>query len=380
MFDFPVETNIREILPFAILVIFGLAIIVQLLYYWIIYSRLIFYKPSSENHQDVPVSVVICARNEYHNLLNNLPLILEQDYPEFEVLVVNDSSEDDTIELLSSLSKKYPRLRIFDLEKNLNFFTGKKFPLSLGIKSAKYDQVLLTDADCRPSGPHWIRKMQSLYGNGKEIVIGYGPYQKGPGLLNAMIRYDAFMSGMQYISYALSGLPYMGVGRNLMYSRQLFYKSRGFISHYRIPSGDDDLFINAVATGRNTSVEIDPGSYMLSSAKKSLAQWLYQKKRHYTTAKYYRPRFKILLSVSYGSKLLTYILFPVLLIMNYNLYWVLGAFAFYYINHLIILERCAKKLNERGLVLWSPLMEALFLIMSPLLYFTNIVVKPNKWK
>ena len=380
MFDLPNATNIQEVLPFVIFIVFGSAIIIQLLYYWLIYSRLAFYSPGEGSKKIYPVSVVLCARNEYHNLMINLPLILEQDYPEFEVVVVNDSSDDGTIELLTSLSRKYSRLRIFDLEKNLNFFTGKKFPLSLGIKSARYELILLTDADCRPSGPDWIRNMQSRYGEGKEIVLGYGPYSKKASLLNALIRYDAFISGVQYCSFALAGLPYMGVGRNLMYSRQLFYKARGFISHYRLPSGDDDLFINAMATSKNTAVEIQMSSHTLSTAKTSLPQWLYQKKRHYTTAKFYKPKFKLLLSFNYLTKFLIYVLLPVLLIIYYNILWVLGAFAFFYLNHLFIIHFCTRRLNEKDLVWLSPLMEVVLLVLSPLLYFTNLLVKPDRWK
>jgi glycosyltransferase involved in cell wall biosynthesis len=380
MFEFPLETSIREILPFAILCAFGLAILVQLIYYWVIFSRLAFHKNKPGNAAEQPVSVVICARNEYKNLINNLPLILKQNYPEFEVLVVNDSSEDGTIELLQSMAKDYPHLNIFDLEKNLNFFSGKKFPLSLGIKSAKYDLILLTDADCVPSGPDWIRNMQSRFGEGKEIVLGYGPYKKRASLLNVLIRYDSFMTAVQYLSFAFSGMAYMGVGRNLMYSRELFYKSKGFISHYRLASGDDDLFINAVATRRNTSVEIRPESHMLSVAKGSFPQWLYQKKRHYTTAKYYQFRFKFLLSLNYLTKLMSYALFPVLLVLNYNFYWVLGAFGLFYLTHIIVMQSCAARLNERDLVAYSPLLEIVMLVLSPLLYFTNVLVKPDKWK
>ena len=380
MFELPSETSIREILPFAILLLFGLALLIQLLYYWILYSRLAFYKPQPRPAGAQPVSVVICARNEYHNLMNNLPLVLEQDYPEFEVVVVNDSSDDGTMELLSSLSKKYPRLKIFDLERNLNFFTGKKFPLSLGIKSARYEQILLTDADCRPASPRWIRNMQSRFGNGIEIVLGYGPYKRKPSFLNLLIRYDAFVSGMQYFSYALAGMPYMGVGRNLMYSRPLFYKAKGFISHYKISSGDDDLFINAAATGGNTTIEIDPDSHTFSTAKSGLPQWLFQKKRHYTTAKFYRPKFKFLLSLHYLTKFLSYLLLPILLLWNYNLYWVLGAFVFYYLNHMLLLQLCANKLKEKDLVWFSPLMEVILLVLSPLIYFTNILARPDRWK
>ena len=157
MFQYPLETSIREILPFGVFALFGVVFIIQMLYYWVIYARLAFYKDKSPLSSEVkPVSVVICARNEYQNLINNLPLIMEQDYPEYEVVVVNDSSDDDSIELLNAFAKEYKHLKIFDLERNLNFFSGKKFPLSLGIKSARYDIVLLTDADCKPSGKDWL--------------------------------------------------------------------------------------------------------------------------------------------------------------------------------------------------------------------------------
>jgi glycosyltransferase involved in cell wall biosynthesis len=380
MFELPSETSFRELLPFAILILFGLTLLIQLLYYWLLYRRLAFFRDKNKANEEHPVSVVICARNEYHNLMNNLPLILEQEYPKFEVVVVNDSSDDGTLELLASLEKKYPRLRVFNLEQNLNFFTGKKFPLSLGIKSAKHECILLTDADCRPAGPGWIKSMQTRFKGEQEIVIGYGPYIRRPGLLNAMIRYDTFVSAIQYFSYALAGMPYMGVGRNLMYSRELFYKAKGFISHYKLSSGDDDLFINAMANSRNTAVNVDHESHTFSAAKSTFGQWLYQKKRHYSTAKYYRPRFKSLLIIAFLSKLITYALLPVLIIWNYNLYWILGAFVFFILNHMIILQLCANKLNEKDLVWLSPLLEVILLIMSPLIYITNMLLKQDRWK
>ena len=155
MFEFPKEITLLQILPFAVFVLFGISWIIQMIYYWAIYSRLAFYRKKTGDPEMKPVSVVICAKNEYQNLLHNLPVVLEQDYPDYEVIVVNDASDDDSIELLNSFTRKYKHLRIFNLERNLNFFSGKKFPLSLGIKAARHEVLLLTDADCRPSGPNW---------------------------------------------------------------------------------------------------------------------------------------------------------------------------------------------------------------------------------
>jgi poly-beta-1,6-N-acetyl-D-glucosamine synthase len=379
MMQFPVDLSIQEIVPFAVFCIFAISLLVQLLYYWALYSRLAFYRDKGNPGPNKPVSVVICARNEFQNLQENLPLILQQDYPEFEVVVVNDSSDDDSIELLETLSKEYENLKIFNLEKNLNFFQGKKFPLALGIKSARYDLILLTDADCKPSSTQWIRRMQARYDENTEIVIGYGAYEKQSSLLNYLIRFDAFNVAIQYLSFSLAKMTYMGVGRNLSYTRKLFYRNKGFTGHYKLLSGDDDLFISRAANKLNTKVEIDHGSHTISRAKTSFGLWFFQKKRHYTTARLYRPWIKFLLSMNYVSKLALYISFILLLIIKYNYIYALGAFGVFVLTHFIVIKFCADKLNERDLTLPSIFLELILMIISPLIYLSNLINKTDRW-
>ena len=380
MFEFPSEITILQLLPFAVFVLFGISWIIQMIYYWSIYSRLAFYHKKSGDTATRPISVVICAKNEYQNLLHNLPIILEQDYPDYEVIVVNDASDDDSIELLNSFTRKYTHLRIFNLEQDLNFFSGKKFPLSLGIKSAKNEILLLTDADCRPSGPEWIRNMVSNYDDTTDIVLGYSTYRKTVGFLNQLIRYDAFLVAMQYLSFALAGSPYMGVGRNLSYRRDLFYKAKGFTSHYKLKSGDDDLFINRAANRANTRIEISPEAHTISIAKANLVQWIIQKRRHYSTAQYYRPVFKFLLSLGYISKLLLYLSFAALLILQYNWLITLIAFSVFFASHWVLLALCTNKMRENDLAVLSPVLEIILMILSPVIYFSNIIIKQEKWK
>lgn len=380
MFEFPSETTILQILPFAVFILFGVTWIIQMIYYWIIYSRLAFYREKPGSDEAQPVSVIICAKNEYQNLLKNLPLVLEQDYPEYEVLVVNDASDDDSIELLNSLSRKYPHLKIFDLERNLNFFTGKKFPLALGIKSAKYEILLLTDADCRPNSPYWIREITKNFVGNTEVVLGYGAYRKTVGFLNQLIRYDAFLIAMQYMSFALAGRPYMGVGRNLSYKRDLFYQAKGFTSHYKLKSGDDDLFINRVARKSNTRIQVTPDSHTVSTAKTSLISWIFQKRRHYTTARLYRPGIKFLLGLGYLSKLLLYLSFIALMILRYNWLIALIAFSVFFISHWVILSLSTNKMKENDLAVLSPVLELFLLALIPVIYFSNILYKQERWK
>ena len=380
LFEFPSEISILQILPFAVFILFGLMWLIQMIYYWALYSRLAFYKERPGDPAEKPVTVIICAKNEYQNLLKNLPLVLEQDYPDYEVIVVNDASDDDSIELLNSFSRKYKHLKIFDLERNLNFFTGKKFPLALGIKSAKNEILLLTDADCRPSGPNWIRQMQAQYREGTEVVLGYGAYRKTVGFLNQLIRYDSFLVAMQYFSFALSGKPYMGVGRNLSYKRDLFYRAKGFTTHYKLQSGDDDLLINRMANKRNTRIAISPECHTVSTAKASLISWIFQKRRHYTTARLYRPRFKFLLGLGYLSKLLLYLSFIALMILQYNWLIVLIAFSVFFISHWVILGLCTNKMRENDLAVLSPVLEVFLLALIPVIYFSNLLYRQERWK
>ena len=238
---------------------FCLVTLIQVFYYLFFFTRLALYKtkskPISQTH---PVSVIICARDEAANLAKNLPGALVQQYSTtHEVIVVDDNSFDDSKYLLEELQKTFRQLHIVELKQEAKLIPGKKFPLSVGIKTAKYEIVLLTDADCVPVSEHWIDKMQQAFEPDTEIVLGYGPYHKKKGLLNRIIRWETFHTALQYFSYALAGIPYMGVGRNLSYKKEIFYRHKGFSAHNNIPSGDDDLFINMAATKKNTKININ---------------------------------------------------------------------------------------------------------------------------
>lgn len=362
---------------------FGLTALIQLFYYWFFFSRLAFGKARKKYDATPPVTLIICAKNEYLNLEENLPLFLEQDYPDFEVLVVNDGSDDDSELLLHGLKGQHPRLTVINLQKNVNFFSGKKFPLSIGIKEAKHNLLLMSDADCRPESPQWIAEMVSGFDPATEIVLGYGPYSQRPGLLNKLIRYDSFFIALQYLSYALAGQAYMGVGRNLAYRREVFYRVKGFTSHYLVSSGDDDLFINQAATRRNVRIEVSPDAHTNSLPKETLGKWFHQKRRHMTTGKHYRPKFKFLLGLFSLSQVLFYVLFAVFLICCFFSTIALIAaaiFAIRMLSMLIIFFRVGKKLNQSRLSLYSPLFDIIMLVLNLVFSFSALFFKTNRWK
>lgn len=377
-------------LSFYILIIFVLAWVIQMAYHWILFRRLAFHKKQEKACSYEPVSVIVCARDAYEYLLDLIPVLLKQDYPEYEIVIVNDCSQDNTEEYLKDLARNNPKINLVNLTQHLNFFQGKKFPLSMGIKSARHDLLLLTDADCVPSTDQWIKEMVKTYDNDTEIVVAYGPYFERKGLLNKLIRFDTLYIAMQYLSLALAKKPYMGVGRNLSYRKSTFLKNKGFTSHYNIPSGDDDLFISQVANKKNTKVYIDATNRVESEPKKTWKNWVRQKKRHYSTGIKYKPQTNRILGLLLGSRLAYY---PTLIALFFlpqafnisfgEIYYfvIIGLFALtHYITQFIIYHKSAKQLGEKHLGLFfTPFYDGFFMIFTTVLGIWSTFFKPKGW-
>ena len=346
---------------------------VQLFYYLYFFRRVAVYKQEPRDQsQEHPVSVIICARDEDENIAKHLPGVLVQEYrTTHEVIVVNDNSLDDTKYILAELQKTFKMLQIVDLTQEAKMIAGKKFPLSIGIKEARHEIVLLTDADCVPASERWLYKMQNAFANGTEVVLGYGAYHKKPGFLNKAIRFETFHTALQYFSYALAGNPYMGVGRNLAYRKDLFFRNKGFSSINHIPSGDDDLFINRVANKQNTAVVLDQDAFTLSMPKESWKDWMRQKNRHYSTGKFYKSTHKFLL----GLYTISFFLFYPLLIASlvfFDWRWALIPFVVRLAVQGFVWHKSMKKLGESDLFplyfFWDLWMFVYYLIFAPALW------------
>jgi glycosyltransferase involved in cell wall biosynthesis len=285
----------------TLLIIVGIVILIQLLFNLFVFARLIGEISVSTNVPTQGVTVIVCAWNERENLTELLPILDSQDYPDFEVIVMDDRSTDGTKEFLEETSSQWRNIRFMRINNEYDHVTPKKYALTVGIKSANYPVVLMTDADCRPASANWISSMASRVSVTKGIVLGFSPYFKTKGLLNWFIRCETFYTAVQYLSFAKMGVAYMGVGRNLMYKTELFWANRGFYKHKTVMGGDDDLFINQVASGINVAINLDKESFAYSIPKASWGEWFKQKRRHLSVSNFYRTRNKILLTLLSGS-------------------------------------------------------------------------------
>jgi poly-beta-1,6-N-acetyl-D-glucosamine synthase len=364
-------TEHQNLYTFIAFIIFLSSAAIQLFYYIFYYAAVYFYKPSVTSAIQQPVSVIICARNESENLKKFLPDILEQDYPDYEVIVVNDCSEDNSYLILGNYILQYPHLRISTVNKDPKFTHNKKFAQFIGIKAAKNEILLFTDADCQPESDKWLGNMTSHFLDKTDFVLGYGGYMNKKGLLNKYIRYDCLSIAIQYLGMAIRGIPYMGVGRNLAYRRSLFFANSGYGAHNHLISGDDDLFVNANATKSNTVVDFRKETHTRSVPTTTLKKWMVQKKRHLTTAPYYRLRDQILLITEPATRILFYSSLILLLCLRFNLIWVSAVFGIRLLTQYTVYFLNGKKLYESGLLpyilffdIFSPLLNGILILSN----------------
>jgi len=366
----------------ACFIVFSLSFLIQVFYYLFYLLAPAKFRPPDALKKNDPVSVIICARNEEENLRNFLPAVLEQDYPDFEVVVVNDCSEDDSYNILGEYLTKYPNLKISNIIKDPKFTHNKKFAQFIGIKAAKNDLLLFTDADCKPESDKWIERMASGFGDRIDFVLGYGGFFSKNGLLNKYIRYDSMVIAMQYFGMAIRGIPYMGIGRNLAYRRSLFFDKKGFGSHTHLASGDDDLFVNSNASEKNIAVEFRKESHTRSVPAPGFNEYYKQKTRHLTTANHYKSRDKLALIVEPVARILFYTTFFVLLANLFMWPVLVGIFLVRILVQFIVFALNQKKFNEPGLLPWIPIFDIVSPFINAVFYAGSLHegTGKNTWK
>lgn len=369
-----------DVEPWTILfLVFCFMAVLQLFYVVFIYGRLAFFKQKNRSENYPALSVIIAARNEADNIYENLPFILEQDYPDFEVIVIVNQSTDESKYIIEAYQQQYKNLRFSVVEKSKHLRPGKKLSVTLGIKAAKNEHLVFTDADCRPVSKNWLKELASQFSERSELVLGYGPYSVKKGFLNKLIRFDTAWIAINYFSFALARMPYMGVGRNMAYTKTLFEKANGFKSHYSLPSGDDDLFIQEAAKKKNYSIALATDSFCYSEPQKTWESWIRQKSRHHSTSERYQVIKKALLGIYPFTLLLMYILF-ITLMFNEEFRWItLAGFGVILSIKWWIQGKCFYKINERSFVSLFPLTDLFYAILSPIMYFSAENKTSNRW-
>lgn len=361
----------------GLFVIFLVVVGIQLVYLSVMGYGLT--KAGKQPRKPHPVSVIVCAHDEEQNLRELIPLLLAQDHPEFEIIVVEDRCNDGTYDYLYQETQHHARLRMVRVVHKPDHIQGKKFGLTLGIKAARYEWLVLTDADCRPSSNHWLYRMSECYDENTQIVLGFSPYQKSNTWLNALIRFESLLTGILYMAWAKLGKPYMGVGRNLAYTKSLFLNNKGFHEHLEVVGGDDDLFVNRWANRFNTTTVTGTDAITLSKPKERWRDFFHQKLRHLSVGKYYRFSDKLLLSLFSFSWLLTWCLLPAIYFAPYNLV-LLSLFFTRWIALSTVMHQGSRQLGGTVEIWKVPVLDIIFAFYYLVTGLRALVVKRVKWK
>lgn len=351
---------------------------IQVVYFLSFIHTITFKGNPKKTNQKTPISVLIYAKNASKSLTALLPLILEQVYFNFEIILINDGSTDATLEIMECFRNEHSNIRIVNVIPNETFWGSKKYALTLGIKSASHEHLLLTNAHCKPTSKHWIQEFADSYSTEKQIVLGYHKYNKENTLINRFIRFETLVSAMQYMTYAKVGAAYMGNGSNIAYTKREFFKTNGFMSHMNLASGDVDLFIQEAATKNNTTYTINKNSFTESTPPSTFKAWFQEKRNAGTTLSFYTFKHKCFLSLFFLSKVLFYALTAILICFNWKLATPVALL--YFSTSLITFRIYARQLEEKNTPFYMPLLEIALLLFQFSIFITNIFSKPPHWK
>lgn len=349
--------------------LFLAATAIQLFYWLVVFAPFAFNgknNSSTVTAQQQPVSIIICAKNEAENLKKYLPFILSQKYTLFEIIVVDDNSEDDTAQVVKALQQENINLKYVFLSAEEKQLKGKRSALLKGIEIAAYEWIVVTDADCRPQSNGWLRYITKPLYEGKELSIGFSPYKTEFGLLNVIIRYETFYTALQYFSFASIGIPYMAVGRNMAYTKTFFKKSKMFYAENKTLSGDDDLLVNELATKNNFGLVWNFNGQIISVPKKTYTEWFQQKIRHYSAGKQYQKKHKLILGTLYSTSLISSVSALVLVFTKNETELFFIILFTKLLLLLIIANKALSTFKQSGLLLWVLVLDFLF----PMILFT----------
>lgn len=361
-------------------VIFIVLTIIRLVYYVVLFSRIGRCVDKIQDGlqiksdiEDPGVSIIVCAKNEYNNLQVLLPALINQSYVNKEIIIVDDYSTDNT----RNLRTRFPTINWLTPLENIE---GKKSALSYGIELAVKEWILLTDADCIP-GNEWVESMVANRGN-SDVILGYSPMIKKSGLINLFSRYETYLTAIQYLSYSILGIPYMGVGRNIMYRKTIFKAVDGFESHRDVLSGDDDLFVQSAIDHGNIGINLDQKSFVYTHTEVKWKGFITQKLRHISTSYKYKLKHQMMLSIFAISHImwsmaLIYSLVSgtakTTIVVITGVYWMLCVIAQY---------KTSKRLSEKSILPFYPvldIMTSIYYIIMAIVSGLNIKRKQNTW-
>ena len=363
----------------VIFYIFVVCTAVQIIYYLAFSSFLFESKKDKTIPPEIPISVIIYTKNQAKNFLSFIPSILDQEYFKFEIILINNASSDNTSVILETFAKKHSHIKVLNVENNEAFWGSKKYALTLGIKAARYPNLLFTDMNGQLVSKHWISEMSKKFTAKKTIILGYKKYHKENSLTNIFIRYENLLRAIKCFGFTKLGSPFMAFGNNFGYQKSEFFRVNGYINHMKITAGEADLFIKDAANNKNTTFCISEQSFIKTAIPLSFSKWFAENKEESIITKKYKFKHRFLLKFFTFSKILFYVLATVLFFV-YPYQIILLIVLSYFLVQYIVIGLSAKKLKEPQIIFFLPFLEIGLLLIQISIFSANLISKPNHWK
>ena len=365
----------------SLLIVFIGFLSIQLFYFLFVYGRFAFSNPTEEKEYTPPVSIIICSKNQVDHCKILVPLLMEQDYPNFEIVLIDDASTDDTLDVFENFEAQYKNIKLVKVENIEAFWGNKKFSMTLGIKAAKYEHLLFIEPNCLPATNQWIAEMASHFDADKSIVIGYSKLIKEKkSLANMFMRFENVWQAMHTFGFTQIGKPYRGSGSNLAYHRKEFFNVRGFNDHMKIRFGEDELFVNQASTGKNTTFAISKDSFTLSKPEQNFSNWMQLKRKQLSLSKNFKSSDQIQLQLYNVSFWGFVILAAILLITQFEWEIVSSLIIARYLIAWITMGFATRKLDEKDIIFVYPLLELFWAFTLLNIKLSNLFSKPTQWR
>lgn len=222
-------------------------------------------EPSEEEDLSLPpLSILLTVHDNARELERHLPVILSQDYPVgYEVIAVVSRGEDDTDDVLKQFANSHSNLYVTFIPDTSRYMSRKKLAVTLGVKAAKNEWVLMTDATCVPSSDQWLKHMARHATTGTDLVIGYSNYDDEA---TDFQRFERLVSQRYILRKAQRGTAYRCEPGNLMFRKACFLDGRGFEGNLKYVRGEYDFIVNKFAERGNVATVIAPEAWMIEDA------------------------------------------------------------------------------------------------------------------
>lgn len=347
-------------------------VVIQILYHLFVFGSLNLNKKQTHKPHATPVSLIVYIENNQEQLKNFLPALKNQIHPTFEIILVNNASYDESLEILKEFTQTTPNTRIVNVENNESFWGNKRYALTLGIKVAKYDHLLFCEPEAVPDSAMWINNMTSKFTNSKSIVLGHQrilPIKNS--FWNKLTRFNNASWAAYNFSFASLGKPLYGNNQNLAYKKEEFYKVNGFINQMNQYRGEDYYFTNTIASSKNTDTSLAKTSFTASQTKPGFDSWIKELKTQSNLFSKLKFTTKIKVYLYSITKVPYFILMTVLLSYLYNWEIVLALFLARSLIVLLYSHKFLKHFQEKDLSLWFPVLEFIHTFTTSILFIKN---------